>query len=240
MSREPACSYLVLTPSEDLAIELHKLLGGSTFWIPVMGFREVEGWRDSLLRALRRCPILGITSPRGAELLARAPEVLEAAERVYAVGPQTARVLVEMAGVKPVVPSSGYSVSSMLREAEAAGERCIVLARSKAGLGKGVEGVGLRVLEEAVYEPVIRREMLEEAARLKVDVAVLTSGEIARMYCRALEKGGGGAGGYVAIGVSTALAASSCPPRPLCVPSSARRAELARAALALCRLLKSG
>lgn len=36
---------------------------------------------------------------------------------------------------------------------------------------------------------------MEEAARLKVDVAVLTSSEIARMYCRALEKGGGGAGG---------------------------------------------
>ncbi len=153
VSREPVCSYLVLTPSEDLAIELHKLLGGSTFWIPVMGFREAEGWRESLLSALRRCPVLGITSPRGAELLARSPEVLEAAERVYAVGPQTARVLLEMAGVKPILPRGGYSVSSMLREAEGAGEKCIVLARSRAGLGRGVEGAGLRVVEVAIYEP---------------------------------------------------------------------------------------
>lgn len=235
MSEEQSCRYLVLTPSEDLALALHEALGGELYWIPLVTFRPVEGWESRLAKALESCSVLGVTSPRGARQLSQTPWIVENVSSLYATGPVTARLLAEALGMEARHPDQEYGVRAMLEEAARDGVGCLVLARSEAALGTAPRVEGIQVLEVPIYKPIVSRGMLEEAWRLEVDVVILTSGMIAREYC----SGKPTARAAVAIGRESGKAVlDRCPPLYLAMPPRAGRREIGLAATCACRLVK--
>ncbi|MCE4616739.1 MAG: uroporphyrinogen-III synthase [Aeropyrum sp.] len=231
--RGEKCSLLLLTPSEDLALEISSLFGGEVIWIPILGFEPVDGWEERLEEALRSCGVVGFTSPRGVEVAASRRDLFEDVI-VYAVGPTTAQAVSSLLGVEPRMPSRYYSVQDLVEQAREDGAKCIVLARSQAASSKPqVEGIEVR--EVALYRPIVRSEMVREARSISADVAIITSSLIARAYC----SGDINAKSILAIGRETGREVlSRCPPLPTCIPRKPTRKGIARSAHSLCRLVE--
>ena len=206
------CRVLVLSPERGVA---ESLVGGSVevVWLPLLEFRVVEG--EVIAFSLDDCPYVGFTSPRAVDAVYSVPGAWPrvASKMVAAVGPYTAERL-RSRGVEAWLVPHRHTVRDLVEGVLGSGAQCISLARSRASRPLGIRGVR----EYRVYEPIVKGDSLRGAARMMVDVAVLTSSLIAMEYCRAVaEEGGSGPPIIVSIGPETAKTVFEACKRPALV-----------------------
>ncbi|MDM7274923.1 MAG: uroporphyrinogen-III synthase [Thermoprotei archaeon] len=190
---------LIMSPDDSLARELKDI--GEVLWIPIIELKPIEGSSLRALEALRVCNRVMLTSPRTLKILLEDASrhgvgdvIFEALKSSYIAvnGPKTAEEVWRILGRRPdYIASKPYS--KILAGELSVRVDCIVALRSSEAVRDADEifkTCGVRFYDIPVYEPTVRVEMIEAVKEVickgRVDVALLTSPMIARIFCEAI------------------------------------------------------
>jgi len=222
--------------------------GVETIWLPLVRAVPVRGSSLRALEAARsgRVDTVAFTSPRAPRLLREEAEstgtlskLLSALSSLeaWSVGPSTAEAARRWLGIESRVPRE-YRGRALAREIAESGARGVLGLRGSRALpdlGEMLSASGVRYKEVTVYmlEPVHRSEALERALR-GVDVVLLTSPFIARLFVEAVRRLPEGLR-LAAIGPTTAGEMERLGLRPACVPSRYVLGEALECAASLAR-----